>query len=122
MSISTVAEYYRRIDQNDMDWVVSLFSPDAVYERAEASYSGLSEIGRFFREQRLIRGVHQIDTLVANSDADGDVVVAVGRFDGTGRHGDPKSVGFADVWRFDTEGLVKKRQSYFALGSTYVRE
>lgn len=120
MSISTVEEYYRRIDQSDVAWVVSRFSADAVYERAETSYSGLGEIGRFFREQRLIRGVHQVDTLVANSN--GDVVIAAGRFEGTGRQGDPKNVGFADVWQFDADGLVKKRQTYLALGSTYVRE
>lgn len=120
MSVSTVEEYYSRIDQSDVAWVVSRFSPDAVYERADVSYHGIGEISRFFSEQRLIRGVHRIDALVTNPED--DLVIAMGRFTGTGHQGEPKDVGFADVWHFDAEGLVKKRQTFLALGNAYVRE
>lgn len=120
MSVSTVEEYYNRIDQSDIAWVISRFSPDAVYERAEVSYRGLGEISRFFCEERLIRGVHRIDRLVTSRED--DLVVATGRFTGTGPQGDPKDVGFADVWHFDTKGLVRKRQTFLALGNAYVRE
>jgi len=120
VSILMVKEYYGRIDREDVDWVISRFREDAVYERADASYDGIEEISRFFREQRLIRGVHSVDTLIAN--AEGDIVVAAGRFTGKGKAGDTREVGFADIWHFDGAGRVKKRQTFLALGNAYVRE
>lgn len=120
MSVAMVEEYYSRIDRRDVDWVLSRFSPDAVYERADASYRGLVEISRFFREERLIRGIHRIDTLLASRED--DVVIATGRFTGTGHRGDSRDVGFADIWHFGADGLVRKRQTFLALGNAYVRE
>lgn len=120
MSLTIVEEYYSRIDQSDVVWVLSQFSPGAVYERAGVSYNGLDEISQFYRNQRLIRGVHHIDTLTANP-AD-DLVIVTGRFTGTGYQSDERDVDFADVWHFGADKLVKKRQTYLALGSAYVRE
>lgn len=120
MSLTMVEEYYRRIDQSDVAWVLSQFSPDAIYERADVSYKGLDEISQFYRDQRLIRGVHRIDTVTANPAV--DLVIVTGRFTGAGCQGDERNVGFADVWHFGADKLVKKRQTYLALGNAYVRE
>ena len=114
-----IREYYRRIDQGDVDWVVGLFASDAVYERADALYDGIAAITHFFAQDRRIRGVHEIESIVAAPDA--GVVTANGRFVGVGEAGDPRSVGFADLWRFAPSGLIMRRQTYLALGNDYVR-
>ena len=61
-----IEEYYRRVDRADLDWVTALFSPGAVYMRADARYEGAETIAGFFREQRRIRGIHTVDLMVAD--------------------------------------------------------
>lgn len=120
MHLGIVKEYYSRIDRSDLAWVLARFSPEAVYERADASYNGLGQISQFYRNERRIRGVHHLDTLTA--DPAGHLVIATGRFRGEGHRGDERDVGFADVWHFDVDSLVKKRQTYLAVGSALVRD
>jgi len=111
-----IIDYYRRIDRSDLDWVLALFSPQAVYERADATYAGIAAISRFFREQRRIRGEHVIEQMWTDADS----VVAMGEFRGTGEAGDARRVRFADVWRFGRNGRVVRRQTFLALGHGYV--
>ncbi len=111
-----IADYYQHIDQQDIGWVVALFSPDAVYERADATYSGISAISKFFRHDRQIRGKHSIERIWTDTDS----VVAIGEFRGKGASGDARRVRFADVWRFGQDGLIRHRQTFLALGHSYV--
>lgn len=113
---TVVRDYYDHIDRVDLDWVLALFAPDAVYERADATYSGISAIARFFREERLIRGVHAIERLWADDDS----VVALGEFRGVGAAGDARRVRFTDVWHFGADARVRRRQTFLALGHGYV--
>lgn len=113
-----VADYYPRIDRVDIEWVLSLFAEDAVYERADITYDGLPAIRKFFSVDRRIRGVHVIDGLWSD-EATGTVFVT-GRFEGKGAEGDARMVKFADIWHFDDQGLVRKRQTYLGLGHAYV--
>lgn len=117
---AAVRDYYPHIDRLDVDWVLALFEDDAVYERADAVYTGRREIDRFFRQERRIRGIHHVDDVIAS--ADGDTVIAFGRFAGTGAAGDARDVGFADVWQFTPAGRVRHRRTLLALGNDYVRQ
>ena len=114
---SIVAEYYRRIDSNDLDWVVGLFSEDATYVRADSRLQGKAEIERFFRTQRRIVGKHVIDSIVAVRDQ----VFCKGEFIGKGETGDRRRVRFFDVWHFHPGGTVRLRETYLALGHEYVK-
>lgn len=114
----TIADYYPHIDKVDTDWVLALFSEDAVYIRADITYTGLREIRTFFRHDRQIRGVHVIDELW--SDDETRTVFATGRFEGQGAAGDTRAVRFADIWQFNGQGQVRKRQTYLGLGHAYV--
>ncbi|WP_430388349.1 nuclear transport factor 2 family protein [Blastomonas fulva] len=115
---SIIRDYYSRIDACDIDWVVSIFAPDAVYERAGFQYGSLSEIERFFRVERQIRGRHEIaDTW---SDAERRTIWVTGTFDGFGAKGDARRICFADMWQFNTAALVDRRQTYLATGHEYV--
>jgi len=111
-----VRDYYRHIDQVDIDWVLALFAPDAVYERADATYAGIAAISRFFREERQIRGVHAIEHVWTDTDS----VVALGEFRGVGAAGDARRVRFTDIWHFDGDERVQRRQTFLALGHGYV--
>lgn len=107
-----VAEYYARIDNCDFDWIMDLFSPNAVYKRADSTYNGKPAIDDFFRNQRKIKGVHSLETVTSTDNQ----VFAVGHFIGQGEKGDQKSIGFVDVWDFNSKDKVDLRRSYLALG------
>ena len=111
-----VSEYYNRIDANDVDWIIGQFSENAVYKRAEITYSGITEIDDFFRNQRKINGVHVIETITSTTTQ----VFAVGHFKGVGEKGAQKSIGFVDVWDFDTNDKVVLRRSYLAIGHQHI--
>ncbi len=111
-----VAEYYARIDKCDFDWIVDLFADNAVYKRADSTYDGKPAIEDFFRNKRKIKGIHTIETITATDTQ----VFAVGHFEGTGEKDDQKSIGFVDVWDFNSEGKVNLRRSYLALGHEMV--
>ena len=115
---SIVSEYYAHIDAVDTDWVIALFAIDAVYRRADMIYAGLPAIARFFREERKIRGRHSLEAMWIDSPSRS--VVVTGQFEGQGISGDSRSVGFADVWHFNSSTLVTRRQTYLALGHRYV--
>ena len=103
---SAVEGYYRSIDAVDIEGALSLFAEDAIYERADAVYSGRPRILEFFSHERRIRGKHLIEAILSL----GERVIVLGRFEGVGASGDPRSVGFVDVWDFGQSGLVRKRR------------
>jgi hypothetical protein len=113
-----VGEYYEHIDAEDTDWVIGIFAVDAVYHRADVTYAGLLAIANFFRNERKIRGRHTLENMWLDATLGG--VVVTGQFDGLGISGDPRTVGFADVWYFNDATLVTRRQTYLALGHRYV--
>lgn len=116
--VAIIRDYYSRIDACDIDWVVSIFAPGAVYERAGSRYAGLKEIERFFRVERQIRGRHSIsDTW---SDATRRTIWVTGAFDGFGAKGDARRICFADMWQFNAAALIDQRQTYLAAGYEYV--
>ena len=114
---NVIREYYRRIDMNDTEWVVGLFAADAIYERADSTYRGAKQMRQFFCIDRQIRGVHSLEHLWCVKE---NIVVVLGSFDGFGAEGDARSVRFGDVWWFNAERYVKRRQTFLALGHGYV--
>lgn len=113
-----VCQYYKHIDDNDVEWVMALFDEKAVYSRADSYFEGHDSIKRFFTTERKIRGVHTLDAVWAFDDK----VICTGTFNGQGKTGDNRSVRFADYWFFNNKGLVIKRETFLALGQQYVKE
>lgn len=114
--LDRIRAYYAQIDRNDVATVLTLFGPDAVYERADRSYCGKERIGRFFREERRIRGRHSIENIWQMD----ETVVVVGLFDGVGEAGDARRVGFTDIWSFGASDLVSRRRTFLATGHAIV--
>ncbi len=117
--LETVRHYYPRIDAGDNGWVVQMFAPDAIYQRADSTITGIEAIRAFYvGGQRKIRGTH---TLTRIEPLRSGEIYVEGRFEGTGARGQSVQTGFSDRWRF-RDGLVTFRQTMLAQGAHYVKE
>lgn len=56
--IEQVKRYYQRVDAEDLNSIVEMFSEEAIYERGELpAFVGRSRIATFFRQERKPRGI-----------------------------------------------------------------
>jgi ketosteroid isomerase-like protein len=111
VSESAVRRYYELVDQGDVDGLVALFAPDAVYHRpGYPPLCGKEELLQFYTSQRVIKeGKHALTTLVA-----GDDEVAVhGEFRGTLHSGETVETRFADFFRIGPDGTFARRDTFF---------
>ncbi len=113
-----VLKYYQLIDEHKIDEVLHLFSETSHYLRCGEVYSGIKALEKFYRNERKIRGSHDIKNLWV-IDQTG---IVEGVFTGKGADGQPKKVGFADFFTFNKESKIQDRHTYLMLGSSYVRE
>jgi ketosteroid isomerase-like protein len=111
-----ILEYYQKVDDKDVEWVIDLFADDASYQRADCIFPNKQSIADFYRNDRKIQGKHTVQGIIA----EGDCVAAYGEFNGVGAEGQPKHVEFCDVWLFKGSKVVHRR-SYLAMGSEYVK-
>lgn len=106
---SVLEQYYEYIDDNRLEELFKLFAADITYHRSgQPPIEGKSAFRRFYEEERpLSDGAHDIDTYLV----DGDRICAQGTF--TGRlDGEEITFGFADIHRFDQDGLIVERWTY----------
>lgn len=106
----SVRRYYACVDGADVEALLALFDPDAVYFRqGTPTISGITELRRFYTEDRVISsGEHTLDAVLA-----GTAWVAVrGTFNGVLKTGEDIAVEFTDWFHF-SGGLIDKRQSLF---------
>ncbi|MFE0013742.1 nuclear transport factor 2 family protein [Mesorhizobium sp. NPDC059054] len=113
-----IVRYYQDVDRQDIDAVMALFAEEAIYVRADARYVGRAEIEHFYRNLRMIRGVHTLDRTCPQESA--KRVFVTGQFEGQGANQTSRLVRFTDVWEFDDQDKVLRRETYLALGHTYV--
>ncbi|PSQ28439.1 ketosteroid isomerase [Halobacteriales archaeon QS_9_68_17] len=104
-----VRDYYRYVDAEAYDDLLSLFAADVTYKRpGQGTIDGIDELERFYREERPLEdGSHEVRAVVPN----GDTVAVRGRFTGE-QGGETVDLGFADFHRFDDEGAIAERWSY----------
>jgi steroid delta-isomerase len=106
-----VRRYYELVDSGDVDRLVALFAPDAVYHRpGYEPRVGHAELNRFYRGERVIQqGRHTLTNLVTS-----DHRIAVeGEFSGTLKDGRQVSLRFADFFTEDGKGQIARRDTYF---------
>lgn len=106
-----VVDYYTLIDNSDVDGALKCFAPEAQYLRpGYQMMSGHAEIEAFYRCERIIEsGAHTIERIIA-----ADYAASVfGAFKGISKSGDELQANFADVFTFDTDGLIVARRTYF---------
>uniref|UniRef100_A0AAU3H3D1 Nuclear transport factor 2 family protein n=1 Tax=Streptomyces sp. NBC_01401 TaxID=2903854 RepID=A0AAU3H3D1_9ACTN len=106
-----IHRYYALVDDGDVQGVVGLFAPSAVYERPGYDpIVGRDGLDAFYRGQRVIdRGSHTVVKLVVGPH---DAAVE-GGFRGTLKDGSEVELRFADFFRLDDDLLFEVRNTYF---------
>lgn len=106
-----VERYYRLVDENEVDALIDLFAPDAVYRRpGYEPLHGRDALRSFYSGERVIAsGRHEVDALVA----DADTVAVHGRFVGVLKDGSDACLRFADFYTFDEQGRFATRDTFF---------
>lgn len=105
-----VRRYYECVDASDVQALLGLFAPDAVYFRqGTPTISGMDELRRFYTEGRAIRsGAHTLDAVLVGT----EWVAVRGTFNGVLKNDEDVAVDFTD-WFHLSDGLIDKRQSLF---------
>ena len=105
-----VKRYYTTVDAGDADATSALFSADASYDRPGYPTLVGQQIADFYHGERVIEsGSHSLQEILV----EGDRASSRGVFNGHLKDGSETSVGFADFFLFDTEGLIAERTTYF---------
>jgi hypothetical protein len=104
-----VRSYYELVDNESYGDLFALFAEDVTYHRpGQRPIEGKAEFREFYHEGRpLSDGDHTVHAVVAED----DTVAVRGEFAGR-QAGDRVAFGFADVHRFDADGLVEARWTY----------
>lgn len=105
-----VRRYYSCVDDADVDALLALFDPDAVYERqGTPTITGMAELRRFYTQDRVIdSGEHTLDAVLVGT----DWVAVRGVFNGVLKTGEDVAIEFTDWFHLSGE-LIDKRQSLF---------
>ncbi len=111
-------EYYNQVNAENYAWVVDMFSPDAIYDRAGSRYKGHKELREFYQGVRKIKITHG-DLQVWDCGSD---VFVEGSYSGVGADGTPRAGQFADHWTFNAAGKVTLRRTSLFAGANTIRE
>lgn len=109
--VEMAVRHFDLIDAGDMQAMVQLFEPEAVYLRpGYEPLLGRGEILHFYTHVRAIReGWHSIDTAIA---WDGQVAVR-GGFSGALHDGRPIDLRFSDFFTVGPNGRFSRRETFF---------
>ena len=105
-----IGHYYSQIDRADrgdaaaLDWVLSMFNEDAVYERAGVTYVGRAAIEKFYREERRVRFTHFLHEV----EVIGTSVQVQGTYVGVNGQGKPSAGRFTDTWELGGLGIARR--------------
>ena len=111
-AVELVKQYYARVDAGEVEELVALFTPDAVYDRpGYPTMRGHDALTRFYNDTRVIRrGAHSLEQWTV-----AEPVVAVhGEFTGTLRDGAEVRLRFADFFTLAPgEERISRRITFF---------
>ena len=105
-----VQRYYSTVDAGDPAATAALFAAEGRYDRPGYPTMVGQEITDFYHGERVIEsGAHSLTEILV----EGDRASARGTFNGRLKDGTDASVGFADFFEFDVDGLIAERTTYF---------
>lgn len=109
----TIRSYYEYVDTEAYDELFSLFADEITYHRpGQEPIEGMDDFEQFYHEIRAIeRGTHTVTALMI----DEETAVVQGQFSGV-LEGQQVAFGFADIHRFNDEGLIEERWTYTDTG------
>jgi ketosteroid isomerase-like protein len=106
-----VRRYYECVDAGQVDELLALFKPDAVYHRpGYPPMAGRAAMEAFYRGERVISsGTHTLSQLTVD-----DSGAAVhGQFTGVLKDGREVNLRFADFFVVGEDGLFASRDTFF---------
>ncbi|MGB3440890.1 MAG: nuclear transport factor 2 family protein [Actinophytocola sp.] len=106
-----VRRYYEYVDAGQVDELLGLFEPDAVYHRpGYPPMTGRAAMEAFYRGERVISsGAHTLSRMTVD-----DAGAAVhGQFAGVLKDGREVSLRFADFFVVGEDGLFARRDTFF---------
>jgi steroid delta-isomerase len=108
---AVIWEFYASIDAGDVPAMCALLSPDIRYSRpGYPDMTSRDAVGRFYREDRVIRdGRHRLASVVAT----GTDVAVHGDFSGTLRDGNLARHRFAEFFTVTPDGSLASRRTFF---------
>ncbi|MGV9270180.1 nuclear transport factor 2 family protein [Kitasatospora sp. NPDC003701] len=108
---TTVRHYYELVDASDIEGLLDLFAPDAVYHRpGYPPLIGRAELECFYGADRVIaEGTHSLRTVVVSDDQ----VAVQGEFSGTLKDGSRVTLRFADFFALREDGRFARRDTFF---------
>lgn len=111
-------DYYAQVDAGNYDWVVDMFAPDGIYDRAGEMIRGHAEIREFYEGARKIKITHQ-ELKIWDSGPD---IFVEGSYSGVGSDGTPRAGQFADHWTFNAAGKVILRRTSLFTGANTIKD
>jgi steroid delta-isomerase len=108
-----VHEYYARVDADDIDGMIRLFEPEAVYYRPGSEpLVGRAALESFYHSQPPIQSRRHILAGLIN---DGSEVAVHGTAHRIALDGQHSTIGFADFFNVSESGLFSRRRTFFFL-------
>ncbi|GAA1864576.1 nuclear transport factor 2 family protein [Brevibacterium marinum] len=105
-----VKRYYSTVDAGKPGATSALFAAEGHYDRPGYPTMVGQQITDFYHGERVIEsGAHSLTEILV----DGDRASSRGVFTGRLKDGTETSVGFADFFLFDPDGLIAERTTYF---------
>lgn len=110
-TIDQIVRYYKYVDAGNVDELLALFAPDAVYDRpGYPTMYGRNALAEFYGGQRIIKsGVHTLNHVIADSSR----VAVDGEFVGVLKDDRQTSLRFADFFTLAPDGLISRRITFF---------
>jgi len=116
--VKIARDYYAQVDAENYDWVVDMFAPDGIYDRAGEIIKGHAEIREFYEGARKIKITHGGIQLWAT----GSHVFVEGSYSGEGADGTDRTGQFADHWTFNKAGKVTLRRTSLFTGANTIKD
>jgi ketosteroid isomerase-like protein len=106
-----VRRYYECVDAGQVDQLLDLFRPNAVYNRpGYPPMEGRAAMEAFYRGERVISaGAHTLDRLTVDETG----AAVHGQFTGVLKDGREVSLRFADFFVVGEDGLFARRDTFF---------
>ena len=107
-----VRDFFRDVDNQDWDSMISRVHQDVSYERpGYSTFNGREDFLRFYRHERVVKkGVHKIERIFESDNE----CICIGSFIGSDKSGRPLSARFIDTFLFCSLHIQNRRTYFFS--------
>ena len=107
-----IKRYYKLVDKDNVCELLKLFSDDIIYIRAGKEIRGFKNLDYFYKKDRKLNGNHKIKKIINSK----DLILVTGNFDGKNSLNKKIKVDFIDIFSFNKNNKIKRRETYLGEG------